>query len=202
LTTCHRCNLYIYIYLRNCSSDGPLLHIKGAFHSCFEGREDWSLWEGDDDQLWAELPNWAESDHSEAVASAGKAGGGEKGDSGIEHRIRCISVYFSALSWLEEPDEVPDFTYLWGACLKAIATLPNLERIALRTDIEFPLGALHGCGSACVCGCVCERRLSRLGFAVVQTGPWSVEFCREGLPVPDGQLLITDYFPSSNEMRD
>ncbi|CEM32447.1 unnamed protein product [Vitrella brassicaformis CCMP3155] len=218
-------------YLRNCSSEGPLLHIKGAFRSPFGGSEGWSLWDGEEEEGEEEEEEEEEDESSEdgmdsrAEVPVGEAdAGGEGADTslgtaegrsqegrssgGIECRIRRISVFFSA-GYEPEPedpleewtDRPPPFTDLFDTCIEAITTLPKLERITLTTNDTFTIDMLDEDSS-----CGVEERLSPHGFAAVQTGPCSVELYREGLPATAGQRLITDYFSpicvDSDEMRD
>mmetsp|Transcript_46757 Transcript_46757/g.116525 ORF Transcript_46757/g.116525 Transcript_46757/m.116525 type:complete len:598 (-) Transcript_46757:436-2229(-) len=209
-------------YLRNCASDGPLLHIKGAFYSSFAVDDGWSLWEGEEEESGAEAPvgkadggdkNAGSGTREEMSVGTAERRSKEGGSGGIARRIRRISVVFSADYEPEDAEEDglnpkplnprvdrEAFGYLFDTCIKAISTLPNLECITLRAHSEFPMGLLHTGGKGAV-----GRRLSRCGFVAVQTGPCSVELCREGLPVTEGQRLITDYFSrvhSSNEMVD
>jgi len=175
--------------LRKCTGDGPALHVKGSFRSRVDGSESWSLWDGEEE---------GDESSEDDIDSAGEADGGRK--DGIERRIRRITVYFSA-GYASQPEkdaeeeewidrERPAFEGLFATCIKAITTLPKLERITLSTDDVCPLDFLHQGGRHAV-----ESRLSRHGFVAVQTGTCRVELHREGLPVTEGQRLITDYFP-------
>ncbi|CEL97879.1 unnamed protein product [Vitrella brassicaformis CCMP3155] len=195
-----RDSFFLPSYLRSCSGDGPLLQVKGAFQSRFDGSESWSLWEGEGEGEEEEDESSEEDSASEAEVPVGQTGGTRWR---VEHRIRRISVYFSA-GYAPEPEGIwldrPAFTDLFDTCIKAITALPKLERITLTTDDPFPGYLLHECG-----WCGVGNRLSLHGFDAVQAGPCSVELYRDGQPITEGQRLITDYFSrvdNSNEMVD